>query len=106
MKGFIESGDTFDYVLTEDASPDDIVIQGDLVGVLVNGGAAGDEVAAKTRGVCWQPKVNGAIEQGDRLYLKADDKTLTKSETGNTYVGCAHRAAAAGDSVVRLRLKG
>lgn len=106
MKGYIESGDTFDYVLTADASPDDIVVKGDLVGVLVNGGVAGDMVAAKAKGVYWQPKATGAIDQGDKLYLKADSSELTKTATGNTHVGCAHAAAAAGDSVVQLRLKG
>lgn len=106
MKGFVESGDTFDYTLEADASPDDIVIKGDLVGVLVNGGSVGDVVAAKAKGVYWQPKGNGAIEQGDPLYLNATDGTLTKTETGNAYVGCAHVAAASGDAMVQLRLKG
>lgn len=105
MKNFIESGDTFYVTLTADADPGDIIVVGELVGILVNGGVTGDQVAAKRRGVFWHSKVNGAISQGDKLYLKAGEGVLTKTATGNILVGFAFADAAAADPDVLLLLK-
>ncbi len=106
MKNFVESGDTFDVVLTADAEPGDLAVVGELVGVLVNGGSIGDEVAAKRYGAYWYPKVAGVLNQGDKVYLKADENKLTKTATGNTLVGYAFADASAGDADVMFVLKG
>ncbi len=105
MKNFIESGDTFEATLTADAAPGDIVVKGELVGVLVNGGAVGDVIAAKRTGAYWYPKVAGAMSQGDKLYLNSDNK-LTKTATDNPFVGYAFASAAASDADVAFVLKG
>ncbi len=105
MKTFIESGDTFDAVLTADAASGDIIVRGELVGVLVNGGVAGDTVAAKRKGVYWYPKVTGVLSQGDKLYLNSDNK-LTKTATDNPLVGYAFADAAASNAEVMVVLKG
>ncbi len=105
MKNYVESGETFDVVLTAESSPGDITVMGELVGVLVNGGVAGDTVAAKRRGVYWYPKVTGALKQGEKVYLNPDKK-LTKTATDNPLVGYAFADAAASDVEVLFVLKG
>ncbi len=104
MRNFIESGGRFEVVLTADAAPGDIVVRGELVGVLVTGGVAGDVVAAKRTGAYWYTKVTGVMSQGDKLYLNSDNK-LTKTDTDNPLVGYAFADAAAGDADVMFVLK-
>ncbi len=104
MKNYVESGDTFEIVLTKAMASGDIVVAGELVGVLVNGGVAGDRVAAKRRGVYRYPKVTGALTQGEAVHLNSDNK-LTKTATDNPHVGCVFVAAAAGDTEVVFVLK-
>lgn len=106
MRNFIESGTVFYAVLDDDIGPGQLVIVGELVGVTVTGGLAGERIACKRRGVFSLPKVSGAIGQGDKVYKKADEDAITKTATGNTLVGCAHEAAEAGDAEVDVLLKG
>lgn len=106
MKNFVESGKTFDVILPADAAPGDVIAKGGLVGVLVNCGVAGDTVAAKRYGVFRYPKIAGALNQGDEVYLKSDENKLTGVETGNTLVGYAWADAAASDADVMFALKG
>lgn len=106
MKNFIESGKHFETVCTVDVAPGELVIAGDLIGVAVNGGKAGEEFSCDRTGVFGQPKAPGAIAQGEKLYWDADGKLVTKTGADNVHVGCAHREAAAGDDIVCLLLKG
>ncbi len=105
MKNYVESGDTFEVVLTAESAPGDIAVVGELVGVLVNGGVAGDTIAAKRKGVYHYPKVTGALKQGEKVYLNSDKK-LTKTATDNPLVGYVFADAAAADPEVKFVLKG
>lgn len=100
MKNFIESGDVMDVTLAAAMEPGDIIVVGNLFGVLVNGGAVGDTVAAKRTGVFTYPKTSSAFAQGDKVYLKSDENALTGTATGNKLIGYAWRDAAAGDAEV------
>lgn len=95
MRNAVESGKRFYVTLTSDVQSGEIIVVGALIGVALNGGKAGDEIVCERRLVTSQPKAAGAVSQGDKAYLVADDKKVTKTATGNTLVGCFFRAAAA-----------
>jgi Uncharacterized conserved protein len=106
MKNFIESGEVFYVALNEDIGPGEVVIAGELVGVVISGGKAGVELAVKRRGVVVLPKASGAIGQGDKVYWKADEGTVVKTATGNTLLGCAYSEAEAASGEIAVLLKG
>lgn len=106
MKNYIESGEVFYVTLDTDIGPDEVVIVGELVGVTISGGKAGEELAVKRRGVIALPKAAGAIGQGDKVYWKADEKAVVKTATGNTLMGSAYREADAAATEIEVLLKG
>lgn len=106
MTNFRESGDRFCVVLDANVQSGTLVFQGELVGVAISGGLAGERVTCRRQGVFSLPKVVGAISQGDKLYKKADENAVTKIDTDNTFIGVAHDSAAASDAEVDVLLKG
>lgn len=95
MNNAVESGKRFYVTLTEDTSGGDVVVVGDLIGVAITGGQAGDTIAVERHLVADLVKVNGAVNQGEKAYWKSDEKRVTKTATGNTLIGCFWETAAA-----------
>lgn len=106
MKNLKESGDRFEIDLVADTAPGEVVIAGELAGIAVNGGKAGDRDVCVRRGVFELPKATGALSIGDKAYWKADEKVVTKTATGNTLIGSVFAAAEAADALALVVLKG
>lgn len=82
----------------------DGVLIGALFGVASHDAVEGEDFSLQVTGVVDLPKANEAITLGARVYFDATSHVVTATDTGNTLIGVAVAAAAAGDALVRLRL--
>lgn len=104
MKNYIQPGKALDLTLGADVESGDIVVAGSLCGVAVTDGKSGDVIAVSVCGVFELPKATGSIAQGDKLYFDATAKKVTKTVTGNKFVGFSTVAVASGDTLVNVLL--
>lgn len=89
-------------------SSGDVVVIGNDIGV------AEDDIAATTgsgtvnlEGVYELAKVSGtAFSQGDDLYWDSSQEELTKTASGNTYIGRCHEDAESSAVLANVKLKG
>ncbi len=112
MKNFVQPGDVLNLVLLED----EVAVSGmpffklGLVGIPVTSSSTiGDVVALNLEGVYSLPKTAPlAIDQGDRLYWDEATSKVTKTTTGNRFIGIAFDSAlsAATTTTVRLQNEG
>lgn len=93
----VESGRYFYVTLDKDVVGGQVVVVGALIGVAETSGTIGETIACDRLGVRWLPKVTGAVNKGDKAYLKADEPRITKTATGNTHIGCFYESAASSD---------
>lgn len=104
---FVQDGKTIAIAAGTDAiASGDLVAIGDIVAVAlvdIAAGATGDGLA---EGVFSCPKLStDAIASGKKLYLN-EDGSLQLTETDATYAGIAWDAAAAGTTVVDVKING
>lgn len=105
MKNFIQAGDTMVVVAAAAVASGGVVVANDTAGVAVNAAALGEEVVVALEGVYTLPKLaSGAIGQGAKVYWDATPGEVTTTDTGNTYLGTAHAAAADGATSINVRL--
>lgn len=83
-----------------------IILMGTLPGIVNTTAAQGELVTVSLRGAFSDvPKVSGtAFTTGDKLYWDATAGNLTKTASGNTYVGYAYADAASAATVCTLLL--
>lgn len=108
MKNFIEEGKTIDHTVSDAAvSSGSPVVVGDMVGVAVTNGAIGETITLAVEGVYSLPKGAGAIKQGQKAYANVTEgvTTIVATEAGNVFAGHVWAAAAAGDTVVNVKLR-
>lgn len=80
---------------------------GALFGVAQAAAANGAQVVLETQGVFDLPKAAGDTPAvGAKVYWNDAAKSVTTTAAGNTLIGCAIKAALAGDATVRVRLNG
>lgn len=107
MKNFVQAGN----VLSVTTPVGGLVsgagcLVGALFGVASLTTAQGETNELALTGVFTLPKTSGAVAQGARLYWDAGAARLTTTAEGNSLVGTAMQAAAAGTGTVAIRLNG
>lgn len=105
---FVHDGRSVDYTPSSAKTAGDVVVQGDLVGVVKRDIAANALGALAVEGVFDFPKAVGgstAIAAGAFVYYDvAEDVAKTDDETGaNKLIGKVVAAAADADTTVRVR---
>ena len=106
---FLHDGKSIDYTPGADVTAGDVVVQGDLIGVVKLDIAADILGALAVEGVFDFPKVTGggsAIATGALVYWDvADSEAKTDDELGaNKLIGKTVAAAGDDDATVRVRL--
>ncbi|WP_153799069.1 DUF2190 family protein [Foetidibacter luteolus] len=77
-----------------------------LVGIVVADAAEGEAYTLQLKGAFSDvPKATGeSWAVGDKLYLKADGTSLTKTATNNTFAGYAYATAQSADTIGSILL--
>jgi len=107
---FVHEGKSVDYTPGAAASAGDVVVQGDLIGVVATEIAANTLGSLTVAGVFDFPKASGvstAISAGTKVYWdEAESVAKADDETGaNKYIGKVVKAAGDNDATVRVRLE-
>ena len=102
---FIADGKYIDHTPAGALASGDVVVQGDLVGVVLRPLAAGELGALAVDGVFDFAKNTGvAFTVGTILYWDDTNNVVTSTATGNKQIGKVVSAAASADTTVRMRL--
>ena len=102
---FVLEGDTIDFTAAAAVAVGDVVVQGDLVGVVTRTLAIGELGSLIVEGVLDFTKLtNVAFTVGTILYWDDTNNVVTVTATGNKVIGKVIRAAATTDATVRIRL--
>jgi len=102
---FISDGKYIDHTPAGALASGDVVVQGDLVGVVERPLAAGELGALAVDGVFDFTKNTGvAYTVGTILYWDDAANVVTTTASGNKQIGKVARAAASADTTVRVRL--
>ena len=107
MKNQIASGKVLDYVVPNATTivSGQLVQVGDVHGVAVTDGAAGDTIALNLEGVYSIPKVSGEMTQGALVYWNHTQSKVTLTATGFKPVGFIYRTAASADTEAQVKLE-
>ena len=106
MKNFIQSGQNKTFIADADYVSGDVVVVGDLIGIVSYDVLTGEEGEMSLTGVYELPKEAAlVIADGDVVYFDTTAKEVDKTNT-NEELGVAFAAAAGADSTVRVLLKG
>src|SRR3954447_17216208 len=103
----VQKGDTltFSPLPAPGIKSGDPILIGAAFGVCQTDAPEGGEVEADVEGVFSLPKTAGqAVAMGAKLYFVTATGLVSTTASGNTGVGYAARAAAAGDATVDARL--
>ena len=102
---FVMDGKSIDHTPAGALASGDVVVQGDLVGVVARPLAALEIGALCVEGVFDFAKNTGvAFTVGTILYWDDTNNVVTTTATGNKSIGKVVRAAASADTTVRVRL--
>jgi len=106
---FVHDGNAVDYTPGSDVAGGDVVVQGELVGVVRHSAKANEPTSLAVTGVFDLPKATGggsAISAGVDIYWdEGDQEAKTDDETGaNKKLGRTVLAAGDNDTTVRVRL--
>ncbi|MBL8812299.1 MAG: DUF2190 family protein [Planctomycetaceae bacterium] len=102
---FVLEGDTIDYTPAAAVAVGDVVVQGDLVGVVTRSLAIGELGSLIVEGVLdFNKLTNVAYTVGTILYWDDTNNVVTATATGNKVIGKVVRAAATTDPTVRIRM--
>ena len=102
---YVQEGELVDYTPSSAVAAGDVVVQGDLVGVVVRPLAASENGSLLVWGTFDFTKNTGvAYTVGTILYWDDTNNVVTTTATGNKSIGKVVRAAASGDTTVRVRL--
>jgi len=101
---YVNPGMSVPYTATSALAAGQVIVQGQLVGVVPHPVESGQSCALAIQGVFDFNKATGAISVGALVYWDDTAKVATTTSTGNVLIGKCIRAAAASDSRVRVRL--
>lgn len=107
MRNYIQPGKTLTLPAPAAVASGEVVVIGSIFGVASGDAASGADVDLAVEGVFELPKVSAlAIAIGDKVYWQTAEKLVSKTTSGNTYIGVAVSAAANPSGTVRVRLNG
>jgi predicted RecA/RadA family phage recombinase len=106
MRNFVQKGENIDLVAPRALASGEGFLVGSLFAVAAAAAASGAPVVGVTVGVFDLPKATGAVTAGQKLYWDNTAFNVTTTATNNTLIGVATKAAASGDTTVRVRLNG
>lgn len=101
---YVQGGTTIDYIPAADVAAGDVVVSGKLVGIAYKPIPAGTRWGLAVWGVYRVAKDGTALTFGQEVYWDDANKLATATAQGNTFMGLAVEAAAAGDATVLVRL--
>ena len=102
---YVQDGWAIDYTPGSAVAAGDVVVQGDLVGVVKRPLAANEPGALDVEGTYdFTKATNVAYTVGTILYWDDTNNLVTTTATGNKQIGKVVRAAATTDTTVRVRL--
>ncbi|MFM2093818.1 MAG: hypothetical protein RIS70_942 [Planctomycetota bacterium] len=102
---FVQDGRSIDHTPASALASGDVVVQGDLVGVVFRPLAAGELGALCVEGIFDFNKSAGvSYTVGTILYWDDTNNVVTTTATGNKSIGKAVKAASTTDTTVRVRL--
>lgn len=102
---YIQTGENLTLTAPAAVVSGDGVLVGSIFGVAQTAAAANADVAVAVMGVYELPKLStDAVTQGALIYWDNTNKRCTVTATGNTKIGAATAASAAGVTTVRVRL--
>jgi predicted RecA/RadA family phage recombinase len=104
---FVQEGASIDYTPSQAVSAGDVIVQGDLVGVVKLDIAANKLGALAVTGVFEFAKGTGngsAIAVGSNVYWDDASNLVTTTSLGNKLIGKCVKAAGDADSTARVRL--
>lgn len=107
-KNFIQSGDTLTVPAPAAVASGGVVIAGAIIGIAQGDADSGAPVDVACGGVWQLPKVaaDAMAGVGVVVYWNSTSKLATVTASGNTKLGVAVEAAAAGTGTVKVRLSG
>ena len=107
MRNFVQRGDTLTIPAPAIVASGGVVIAGSIIGVANGAAAVGEDVDVDVTGVFNLRKVSAlAIAVGDKVYFDSATSLVTKTASGNTYLGVATSVAPNPSAVVAVRLNG
>ncbi|MFM7844611.1 MAG: DUF2190 family protein [Planctomycetota bacterium] len=102
---YVQEGELVDYTPGSAVAAGDVVVQGDLVGVVVRPLAAQENGSLLVWGTFDFTKNTGVTYTvGTIVYWDDTNNVVTTTATGNKAIGKVVRAAASADTTVRVRL--
>lgn len=102
---FVQNGDYIDYTAATDVAAGDVLVIGTIVGVANRPIPSGRTGAIAIEGVFEFAKAaSTAIAAGAVVYWDAANSVVTTTSSENTALGKAVAAAAADDTLVRVKL--
>jgi predicted RecA/RadA family phage recombinase len=102
---FVAEGRQIDYTPAAAVAVGDVIVQGDLVGVVTRNLAANELGSLVVEGVYdFNKATNVAYTVGTILYWDDTNNIVTATATSNKTIGKVIRAAATTDTTVRMRL--
>lgn len=105
MKNFVQRGSTLSLLVAAAVAAGEAVLVGKIFGIAVFDVPAGEVGEFETAGVYQLPVLPADVAaQGAPLYWDADDERLTVTAAGNTRVGVAVEAKAAGAAMALLKI--
>lgn len=105
MKNYVQDGDTVTFVAPYAVTSGQGALVGSLFGIANNDVASGAEGEFDTEGVFDVTALStDTAAQGAKLYWDNANRRLTTTSAGNTLVGVAVAAKAAGAVTARIRL--
>jgi predicted RecA/RadA family phage recombinase len=105
MKNYVQKGSTLTLLVAAAVLAGEAVLVGKIFGVAVADVAANQSGDFETEGVFELPVLaTDVIAQGAILYWDAGNKRLTTTAAGNTRVGVATEAKAAGGAIALLKI--
>lgn len=106
MKNYVQLGENLTLSAPRALKSGDGFIVGALFAVASADAANAGTVVGVTEGVFDLPKAAGAVTAGQKLYWDNTAFSVTTTASGNTLIGAAVQAAAAGDATARVKLTG
>jgi predicted RecA/RadA family phage recombinase len=107
MRNHVQKGENITIPSPAAVASGDLVVVGALYGVAAGDADTGGDLDVVTVGVFDLPKVSAlAINLGDKVYFDSSSKLVSKTASGNTYIGVAVTAAVNPSATVNVRLNG
>lgn len=105
MNNWIQPGKTITLIAPRALASGAAFMVGSIFGIAKSAAAQGANVETELTGVVDIVKAAGAVTQGQKLYWDNTNFVVTTTSAGNTQIGVATQAAAAGDATARVLLR-